>query len=256
MSFKILTEAQVQAFMRDGFIVLPEAFDRKVAEGCVDMIWEVMEEDREDSTTWKREGLVVQQGIKGGPASQVMTRRYVDAIGDLVGHGRDTPGQKKGFGYPVIRFPVDVPIWEPRGWHIDGNWFHHHVDSAEQGLVGVDIFTDIDLEGGGTAIRVGSHHIAARIFGQAEPDGFAQGKVSTAVIPHCEDCPIIEVTGRAGDALLMHPHLLHASSTNRSRRVRIIANRAVSLHEPMQFDRPNPADLSPVEAAVAQSVIG
>ena len=38
------------------------------------------------------------------------------------------------------------------GWHVDGDFFVHFLDSPEQGLLVIPIFTDIEEDGGGTMV--------------------------------------------------------------------------------------------------------
>ena len=56
-------------------------------------------------------------------------------------------------------------------WHIEGGWFHHHVWSPEQALLNLFCFSTVDPGGGGTLLVEGSHHVAARILWEAEPQG-------------------------------------------------------------------------------------
>ena len=65
--------------------------------------------------------------------------------------------------------------------------------------------------------------------------------------------PVVEVIGDAGDMVLMHPHTYHGSSDNCSDRFRVASNICVGLHEPMNLDRADPDDYSPVERAIVES---
>ncbi|QRV98436.1 phytanoyl-CoA dioxygenase [Ceratobasidium sp. AG-Ba] len=56
-----------------------------------------------------------------------------------------------------------------------------------------------------------------------------------------------EMTGERGDVILLHPLMLHSASKNHTRAVRLITNPPVSLKEPFNFNRENPADFSLVE---------
>ena len=76
--------------------------------------------------------------------------------------------------------------------------------------------------------------------------------LSGSLIHQCRE--FVELTGQIGDVVLIHPFLLHASSQNHSGRARFITNPPVSLKEPMQFDRADPAEFSPVERAILQGL--
>ena len=72
------------------------------------------------------------------------------------------------------------------------------------------------------------------------------------LIHQCSD--FIELTGRTGDVVLLHPYILHSASNNPSGRPRFITNPNVSLAEPMNFNRDDPADHSLVELAVLRAL--
>jgi hypothetical protein len=64
----------------------------------------------------------------------------------------------------------------------------------------------------------------------------------------------VETTGRLGDVVLMHPYMLHAVSQNHRGTARFITNPPIALREPMDFDRDDPAERSPVERAVLRAL--
>lgn len=47
----------------------------------------------------------------------------------------------------VFPHPRELP-----GWHVDGDFFIHFLDSPEQALLVIPLFTDIQLSAGGTVI--------------------------------------------------------------------------------------------------------
>ena len=69
--------------------------------------------------------------------------------------------------------------WGPDGrWHIDGHGFQHYLFSSEIGLVAIMLFTDVDADGGGTAVAEGSHRRAARVLFEAGECDFTEHIVS------------------------------------------------------------------------------
>ena len=54
--------------------------------------------------------------------------------------------------------------------------------------------------------------------------------------------------------MLLHPYILHSASNNPSGRPRFITNPNVSLAEPMNFNRDDPAEHSLVELAVLRAL--
>lgn len=59
----------------------------------------------------------------------------------------------------------------------------------------------------------------------------------------------VEAAGDVGDVYLLHPLMLHSSTNNSLRNVRIITNPPVSLNEPFRFDRDAKDEYSLVERA-------
>jgi hypothetical protein len=56
-----------------------------------------------------------------------------------------------------------------------------------------------------------------------------------------------EATGEVGDVYLLHPFMLHSSSRNLLRNVRIITNPPVALKQPFNYNRSDPREYSLVE---------
>ena len=135
--------------------------------------------------------------------------------------------------------------WQPPasrqpGWHKDGWHFRHFLDSPEQGLLTVPIYSDILPRSGGTFIATDSIAPVARLLASIpaglHPDSVqGAGYLIPGLIEQCTE--FRELTGEAGDMALLHPFMLHRVSTNPSTRPRFIANMALVLAEPMRFSR-------------------
>jgi hypothetical protein len=147
--------------------------------------------------------------------------------------------------------------WEPPspaapGWHKDGDFFRHFLDSPEQGLLTIVLWSDIEPRGGGTFVAPDSVAPVARLLAEHPegvlPDDFPYDDL----IAQCTT--FMETTGRLGDVVLMHPYMLHAVSQNHRATARLITNPPIALREPMDFDRDDPADQSPVERAVLRAL--
>ena len=163
---------------------------------------------------------------------------------------------------------------EPRdldNWHVDGDFFVHYLDSPEQALLVIPLFSDIKPRGGGTYICPdGIDHIAKYLA--AHPEGVLPfpGKLipSTTSSPNPPDDPVgwvhhaavqncscfAEMTGDVGDVVLMHPLMVHSASKNYLREARIIINPPVSLYEPFNFNREDLTELSLVERKTLRSL--
>jgi hypothetical protein len=251
---QVLSPEQATSFLEQGFVVVREAFHRDTAAQLLPHVWARVEEHPTDRSTWKRAGTQIESIIHDGPIADLFTPRFCGSLDDLLGSGRWWT-RRDGIGWVVLRFPDSSTSWQvpATGWHVDGIHFHHHLTSPEQGLVGIEMLTDIEPGGGGTAVRVGSHKVVARLLHEAEPEGLPYARMR-AIAESLQDLPAVEVTGRAGDVLWMHPFMVHARSPNTRDTVRIAANRCVGLHEPMRLQPEHAASASLVEKAILQAL--
>ena len=53
------------------------------------------------------------------------------------------------------------------GWHKDGDFFRHFLDSPEQGLLTFVLWSDIEPRGGGTFVAADSVPVVARTLAAA-----------------------------------------------------------------------------------------
>ena len=191
------------------------------------------------------------------PIREIAPRAW-DAICDLLG-GEDRIAHSEpswGDGF-IINFALGADTaWQPpeslqRGWHKDGDFFRHFLDSPEQGLLTIVVWSDIHPKSGGTFVACDSvQHVAQHL--SAHPQGLLPGEGFGQLVGKCDD--FAEITGNAGDVVLLHPFILHSASQNPSGRARFITNPPVALKEPMEFNRDNPDNFSPVELAVLRGL--
>ena len=254
MRLKVLSEVDVEHFITCGYVVLREAFPPQAAAAAREHIWRRLELDPNDASKWQKAVIHLQENFNTTPFMQAFTERLWAGYDDVVGEGRYI--RHTSLGWWPVAFPgFDKPPWQaPKvGWHVDGIQFHHHIDSREQGLLPIFLFSDIGPGDGGTAIDVGSHLRTARILASAEPDGLNPQELTKRVNERAPAAPI-EMTGRAGDVVLLHPFMLHARSANIGRSVRFICNPCVILKEKMNLKRSNGAEYSPVERAIVRAL--
>lgn len=250
---KVLTPAQIEQFVEDGYVLLPGAFSQSVAAQIREVVWQGLELSPDRPEEWTKPLVHLPRTFGGAVIEQAFTPRLYGALDDVMGEGRWNPVSELGW-WPVAFPGFDSAPWqEPtRGWHIDGIQFHHHLNSPDQGLLPIFILSDIGAGDGGTALSLGSHKICARILRDAEPEGLDLATLSRLVneVPRER---VIEVNGQAGDVVLIHPFVLHARSPNVGAKVRFICNPCYSLKAPMQFDRPD-GNYSAVERAIVQAL--
>jgi hypothetical protein len=204
-----LAGTEITAFIENGFLILRNAFSSKVADQIVPLIWNEMEERPNAPNTWTQSIRIVEKVLEDLPIGEILTDRYRRTLDDLCGVGRWETNM--GVGYWVNIFPQwPASTIEPRPlyFHIDTKT-SADPDAAPLGLVVTEFFSNVHAGGGGTAIRVGSHRYVARV---ANDNGFRLNGDelclrASALTAHL---PIIQITPRAGDVLLMHPFTMHA----------------------------------------------
>lgn len=139
------------------------------------------------------------------------------------------------------------------GWHVDGDFFVHYLDSPEQALLVIPLWSDIVPNGGGTIIcPAGIPIVAKHLYEHPEgvsprmtprqdnPTFKSEGSdlsFFNNIAKQMPDEAFLEVTGEVGDVYLLHPLMLHSSSNNMLRKVRVITNPPVSVKEPFNFNR-------------------
>lgn len=272
-----LTRAEAAHFVEHGHVAIKAAFPKEMADFACASAWTELEAnygvDRADPDTWdgvsrgrgRMRGYVRTQGTGARFLLKTHAPRAFAAQADVVGGADRLPNSGKGlsWGDAVVgnlRVP-DGPAWQPPaarqpGWHKDGHHFRHFINSPEQGLLTVPIYTDILPQSGGTFIARDSIAPVARLLAQCpagvHPDGTQAGYLIPGLIEQCSD--FAELTGEAGDVVLVHPYMLHRVSVNPSNRPRFIANVPVVLAEPMCFDRPSGDAYSLVELAVLRAL--
>lgn len=142
-----------------------------------------------------------------------------------------------------------TPPQELENWHVDGDFFVHYLDSPEQGLLVIPLFTDIQPDGGGTVIcpeampKVARHlyahpeGVSPRMTPRGQPDFTKEKNLDWFNGLAKESTEFVEAHGKCGDLFLLHPLMLHSASSNALRNVRIITNPPVAVKEPFNFDR-------------------
>lgn len=255
-SYRQLTDEQVQHFLERGYVVVPGAFDVGAARRWLDDAWLRFGYDRDDPGSWleKRIHLSSRSKVDARAFAPAAWQAAMDLMG---GEDRAVLPWRWGDGF-IANFGVGSDrTWQPPspevgGWHKDGDFFRHFLDSPEQGLLTFVLWTDMLHKGGGTFMAADSVPVVARFLAE-HPEGVLPGDFPyAALIGQCRD--FVEMTGDAGDVVLLHPFALHATSQNVLGVARLITNPPLALREPMNFSRPHADDHSPVERAVLRGL--
>ena len=271
-----LSRADAAHFVERGYVVVRGAFSKDIAAAVREQAWSELEGqhgvDRHDPSTWNRSfgfgghvGYVRTQGSERRFRLRTDAPRAFAAQADVVGGAERLPERGESLAWRDSAIGnlagPEGPAWQPpspqqRGWHKDGWHFRHFLNSPEQGLLTVPIFSDILPQSGGTFVARDSIAPVARLLASL-PEGLHPDSVQGAgflipgLIEQCSD--FVELTGEAGDMVLLHPYMMHRVSANPSPRPRFIANAALVLAEPMRFDRLH-GGYSLVELAVLRAL--
>ena len=251
-----LREADVEHFVRHGYVVVENCFTEEAAQAWTERAWLRLGYDRDDPSTWA-EKRVHLSSLASVEAEEFAPKAFGAALQLLGGEDRVTLPWTWTDGLIANLGVGDDRAWDPpsaevSGWHKDGDFFRHFLDSPEQGLLTIVLWTDMLHRGGGTFIATDSVPVVARFLAE-HPEGVLPLDFDFRALA-AECTSFVELTGRRGDVVLMHPFMLHATSQNVIRHGRMISNPPIALRAPMQFDRADPRTFSAVESAVLRGL--
>lgn len=253
---EFLTDAQIEQFLERGHIVLHDCFSRELAAEWVARAWMRLGLEPDDPATWTQ-ARIQMPNVNFVEMKDLAPTAWAATCDLLGGEERVKQPCYMADGF-IINFsiradqPWQPPTVETPGWHKDGDFFRHFLDSPEQGLLTLVYWTDIGEHGGGTFMACDSVPVVA-CYLRDHPEGTILREFNFgSLITLCHD--LVEYRGRVGDVVLLHPFILHAASQNLSGIPRFLTNPPIALAEPMLFNRANPDDFSPVERAVLRGL--
>ncbi|KIW49655.1 hypothetical protein PV05_11315 [Exophiala xenobiotica] len=279
--YKHLTSEQVESFMEHGFLRIPGCFTREAAEEWTKDVWTRLGFDPKDPETWTEER--TNMPSHHSVAIRDFAPKAYEAICEIVGgEDRITEPSKSWRDAFIVNLGTkenqgqETHPKELNGWHVDGDFFVHFLDSPEQGLLVIPLFTDILPNGGGTWVcSEGIGKIARYLYDHPQgvlprmtPISPSGGETTTTenfenglefysrLVQGCADESFHEMTGAVGDVILLHPLMVHSASKNGRRLPRIITNPPVSLVEPFNFNRNEKDEYSLVELKTIKEVGG
>ncbi|OBZ68694.1 hypothetical protein A0H81_11032 [Grifola frondosa] len=269
--YKHLTPEQVEFFMENGYIVVKQAFTKEKAAEFMQNMWVRLGLDPNDKSTWDRERIHMPSHKREAVA--MFAPKAWEIMKELLG-GEERIDEPSGawndsfivnLGTPALeRVGSDIAPADLDNWHVDGDFFVHFLDSPEQALLVIPLFSDIAPRGGATFISPDGLDMIANYLA-AHPEGvIAENRTlrpSTCTAMDPRDDPgfwshlaevkkckrFVELTGETGDVVLMHPFMLHSASKNHLRIPRVITNPPVSLKEPFNYARDDPEAYSLIE---------
>ena len=235
----VLGPAHLASFIERGWCAVEGCFTREAANEQVDRWIDEQGFTGKDPLTWGPP--IMHRGLKQGFAARDFSPRAYQAATELLGHHAI---DHWGWGGFIVntRLKRDQPWTMPgagEGWHVDGDFFMHYLDSREQSLLTIQVFTDMRARGGCTVIAEGSYRPIARML-KGHPEGLDPGEVcrEAAKVLSFAECPPVEVEQAAGTVVFLHPLMWHASSPNTDGPPRFMMNAVPIIKEHFRFDRP------------------
>jgi hypothetical protein len=256
------TDDHLSDFQHTGLLHLPGAVAELDTAAIVDRIWEHLDRSngvaRDRRETWTLDQPSGLRAITAEPQFNALGSSAVrSALDRVLGAGRwQTP---RRWGRPLIAFPAGRRPWTlPTGgaWHND--FVPLRTDDGERAVQIFVILNDLDAHGGGTLILTGSHRLITQYIadtGEAphprrvrhalsdhpwlrelwEPPQAStdEERIHRYMIAGTRirdaDLRIVELTGRAGDAFVMHCDTLHAVAPNTSDEPRMMATNIITV---------------------------
>ena len=153
----VLTEEQKDQFVAHGYVHLTGCFTEATANELTKDVWTRLGMSPTDPSTWNRVRTNM-PGIRSFDAFELAPKAW-SAITEICGgEDRVHPASRHWRDSLIVnlgskeREGKDVKPWEMDEWHVDGDFFVHYLDSPEQGLLVVPLWTDVVEGGGGTWI--------------------------------------------------------------------------------------------------------
>ena len=249
----MLSQAEIDSFVADGFIAVRGAVPPGVLRACQDEIWSALGDLsvlRDDPSTWRDPVVRIPCPESEAFAAAGTQPVLWEAFDQLIGEGRWW--RRRGVGGTIpVRFPSQADPGDA-GWHIEGSfdkggasWVNYR--SRKRGLLALYLFSDVDAGSAPTRVRPGSHRDAARVLLPAGAAGMPFTQAAPMAAEASAARPTALVTGQAGDVFLCHPFLVHAAPWPHTGSCpRLIAQPGVALHDEFPLVPP----LSPVELAM------
>jgi hypothetical protein len=136
------------------------------AQAWIDRAWVRFGYDRDHPAEWAKKRIYLSK-LASVDARDFAPKAWAAAVQLLGGENRvELPWQWNDGFIANLGVGDDRP-WEPpsaelSGWHKDGDFFRHFLDSPEQGLLTIVLWIDMHHQGGGTYIAADSVPVMAR----------------------------------------------------------------------------------------------
>src|ERR1700749_3926960 len=190
--FQVLVTAQRRHFIGKGYVTVKGCVDPALARRWTGEAYARLGYDPNDRTTWTKDivwmdrhniakirdisprGWAALCDVTGGP------ERIETKIMEIESKHFTTIDSTEWSDAFVVNFrrgekePWLKPSPASGGWHKDGSFFRHFLDSREQGLLTIVYWSDVVHKGGGTFVAPDSIKVVAEYLA-AHPEGVDDG---------------------------------------------------------------------------------
>lgn len=256
---RALGDADIDNFIRDGFVRIDHAFPREVADEARAILWRDTGCDPDDPATWTRPVIRLDQYGQPPFVAAANTAVLRDAFDKLVGCERWWPRATLGT-FPV-RFPSPADPGDA-GWHVDVSFgvenpdfmtWRVNITSKGRALLMLFLFSDVGEDDAPTRIRVGSHLALARQLAPAGEAGMTLGELAADGFAGSAHLPEALAVGEAGTVYLCHPFLVHSAQPHHGTRPRFLAQPPLLARQPFRLERADGAYV-PIETAIRRAL--
>ena len=207
--------ADVDAFLRDGYVAVRGAVQPDTAAACRELIWAGLAGQgirRHDPANWPP--LIQIDDLDGGPFTAAgVSPAQTAACDQLTGTGRRSVPVQVGSAV-VVRFPSQDRA--NAGYRIEGSYrgpdggYWVNLRSKARGLLALFLLTDVGPNDAPTRLVCGSHLAVPGFLARYGEEGVnADGEFW---YPSTLCRPVAHAIVRAGDVFLCHPFLVHTAT--------------------------------------------
>lgn len=256
----MLSEDQVAAFVREGFVALRGAVPAELVERCRAELWQAVRAtagcERDDPATWSVPVVRLDQLATGSARAAANQPVLHEAFDQLAGERRWRP--RGSLGTWPVRFPSEEEPGDD-GWHLEASFTGDagegrvNLRSRGRALLMLFLFSEVGPDDAPTRIRAGSHLDVPPLLAEAGEAGREWFELCGDAVPASEGRGEALATGAPGDVFLCHPFLVHAAQPHRGTVPRFMAQPPL---EPAGELDLSGADPTPVERAVLDALAG
>ncbi len=233
----------IEHFHEHGWMRVSQAFDAAVAQAMRETVWQALAAvgiDQREPSSWRVERPAHLRRLNDHPVFRAVGSRCVLAAVDII-LASQVYALPRNWGAIFIVFPSKHGWGVPaRGWHIDANYTS--ALRPPRGVKTLALFGDVAPRCGGTLVLGGSHRLVHHWFKENPPPARARSSDMRKLLQshpyirdlHTEGDPderirrfmdraedsagiplrVVEITGSAGDVILLHPLTLHVAAPN------------------------------------------